>query len=317
MSTDIESNAPAPGAIGGEREASDAQSRQAARYPNTTNGDLIEASKALAALGYVPVPMIASAKRPALRGWREAAADPARALAAVEAATWADAIAIATGCGVLVLDLDIGHADNADGAVSLAALEATYGQLPDGPRSATPKGGQHRYFATPPGRMIRSRAAIAPGLDIRAEAGLAMCPPSPGRRWITPLCPWTDLPQAPSWLVDLADPPRPPPPAYRPQAIRTEGYARAVFEGELNALARAPRGERNAILFKAAARLGELAAGGALPVQAVAAGLISAAEACGLTRDDGEAAVRATIASGLRAGLRRPRAIPEGGLRND
>jgi len=300
-----QSNAPAPGAIGGGC-AEEAHPRQAARYPNTTNAGLIEAAKALAALGYVPVPMIAAAKRPALKGWREVAADPERALAAVDAARWADALAIATGGGVLVLDLDRGHADAADGALSLAALEAANGVLPGGPRSTTPKGGEHRYLATPPGRLIRSRAAIAPGLDVRAEAGLALCPPSPGRRWLVPLCPKTVLPQAPAWLLHLADPPRPPPPPYRPQAIRSEKYARTVFEGELNALARAARGERNAMLFKAAARLGDLVGAGAIPADMAAAGLFAAAQACGLVADDGPRAVTATIASGIQTGMANP-----------
>jgi hypothetical protein len=257
-------------------------------------------------MGYAPVPMIASAKRPALRGWRDAAADPSRALAAVEAAPWADALAIATGAGMLVLDVDKGHADGVDGAVSLAALEAAHGPLPDGSRSATPKGGLHLYFATPPGRLIRSRAAIKPGLDVRAEAGLAMCPPSPRRQWIVPLCPRAELPEAPAWLVDLADPPRPPLPAYRPQPIRSEGYAKAVFEGELNALARAPRGERNVCLFKAAARLGDLVGAGIIPAAMAASGLFSAASACGLVAEDGPRAVTATIASGLRTGVANP-----------
>ena len=304
MITDCKTKAPA-GAEAGER-AEEAHPGQAAHQSFSTSGDLLEAAKALAALGYPPVPMIASDKRPALKGWRGAAADPERALAAVAAATWADAIAIATGGNVLVLDMDIGHADNADGALSLAALEAAHGPLPDGPRSTTPKGGEHRYFATPPGRLIRSRAAIAPGLDIRAEAGLAMCPPSPGRRWLVPLCSRAELPQAPAWLLDLADPPRPPLPPYRPQAIRSESYAKAVFEGELNALARAPKGERNASLFKAAARLGDLVGAGAIPADMAASGLFAAASACGLVADDGPRAVSATIASGIRTGMANP-----------
>jgi len=303
-------NQPALGAEGG------ALPGRAAQNLNSTNGALVQAAHGLAAMGYAPVPMIASAKRPALRGWRDSAVDPSRALAAVQAAPWADALAIATGAGMLVLDVDKGHANGANGAASLAMLEAAHGPLPDGPRSATPKGGLHLYFATPPGRLIRSRAAIKPGLDVRAEAGLAMCPPSPGRRWIVPLCPRAELPEAPAWLVDLADPPRPParPAApVRPWRGELHPWAKAALERELSALAAAPKGQRNTALFAAAAKLGALAAGGALPVDAVVRGLLAGADACGLIRDDGERAVRATIASGLRAGLQRPRAIPAGG----
>ncbi len=311
---DITSKNP-PGAEAGGSDANEALSGKAAQNLSSTNGALVQAAHGLAAMGYAPIPMIASAKRPAMKGWREAAADPARALAAVEAAPWADGLAIATGDALMVLDVDIAHADNADGALSLAALEAAHGPLPDGPRSTTPKGGEHRYFATAPGRLIRSSAAIAPGLDIRAEAGLAMCPPSPGRRWIVPLCSRVELPQAPAWLLDLADPPRPPPPAYRPQPIRSEGYVRAVFEGELNALARAPRGERNAMLFKVAARFGDLVGAGLLSQGMAIDGLFAAAHACGLIADDGARAVTATVASGLQKGATNP--APRLGGRTD
>jgi hypothetical protein len=99
-----------------------------------------------------------------------------------------------------------------------------------------------------------------------------------------------------------------PPPVYRPfEPIRgTDAYARAVLERELAAVASAGKGTRNMALFRAAARLGELAAAAMVPAETVAAGLLAAAEASGLIRDDGRRAAEATIASGLRRGFENP-----------
>lgn len=87
-------------------------------------------------------------------------------------------------------------------------------------------------------------------------------------------------------------------------------YARAALRNACAAVAASPKGERNKVLFKAAASLGALAAGGALSPHAVAAALVTAARACGLTADDSLAAVEATIASGLKRGRENPRALP-------
>ena len=66
-----------------------------------------------------PVPMRTSAKRPALRGWREATSLDADAVAATfQTARYADGLAIATGGGVFVVDLDRGHARDVDGVAS-------------------------------------------------------------------------------------------------------------------------------------------------------------------------------------------------------
>jgi hypothetical protein len=85
------------------------------------------------------------------------------------------------------------------------------------------------------------------------------------------------------------------------------------LQRECDAVAGCAFGHRNLTLFKAAASLSALAAGGALSVHVVVDALYEAARACGLVADDGRQAVDATIASGLRHGLQRPRAVP--GLR--
>ena len=66
---------------------------------------------------------------------------------------------------------------------------------------------------------------------------------------------------------------------------------------------------RNRALFKAAAALGELVAGGALGEELVAERLLQAGEAAGLARRE----AYQTIRSGLRTGRRNPRTLKDGG----
>ena len=71
----------------------------------------------------------------------------------------------------------------------------------------------------------------------------------------------------------------------------------------------APVGQRNHTLFKAAANLGELVGAGLLRDELAEAALTCAAEACGLTHDDGRQAVASTIASGIKRGRENPREV--------
>lgn len=282
---------------------------------------LLASALELAALGLRPVPMVAADKRPALRGWRERASCDARATESIFSdAPHATGLAIATGYGMFVIDLDRNHEGDADGVLSFAGLIAKHGKsegLTLGPRTRTPRGGAHLYFACDRfacegSRTIRNRVALAPGVDVKGDGGLAMTPPTLGYRW-TPSPFERALPQAPAWLLDLITPA--PRPAARRAPARawsgeTSAYAHVALERELRAVANAHAGGRNAALYKAACSLGGLCAGGMLPAEPVASDLFNAAIACGLVGDDGETAARATIASGFRYGLENPRALP-------
>jgi hypothetical protein len=265
---------------------------------------LLEAAAAYARLGYVPIPLNRD-RRPILRGWPDAEAGEDAARERFEQCT-AHGVALLTR-GFIALDLDRNHADGVDGVASFAALvEAHGGDFPseaEVPCVRSRRGGAHEYRAAPAGVMMRSSASkIAPGVDIKAGRALATCPPTAGYSWLSPLTPLVDLPPAPTWLVRLACPP--PPPVYRPvRPIQRERYTEKVFHGELSAVATAAKGQRNAVLFKAAARLGDLVGAGMLEADMAAQGLLAAAEACGLASEDGRRAVEATIASGLRTGM--------------
>jgi hypothetical protein len=111
-------------------------------------------------------------------------------------------LGVATGKGLLVLDVDPRHG----GDDSLAALEQAHGAF-DTPRALTGGGGTHHLFTidTP----VKNATDIRPGLDVRGDGGFIVAPPSvhiSGRRYVwdasadpseTPLMP------APQWLLAL------------------------------------------------------------------------------------------------------------------
>lgn len=92
---------------------------------------------------------------------------------------WPDAgIGMPTGAlsGVVVLDVDPRHG----GDESLAQLVEEHGPLPDGPVVNTGGGGRHLYFKHTGGH-VPSVVGFRPGLDIRADGGYVVLPPSPHR----------------------------------------------------------------------------------------------------------------------------------------
>jgi hypothetical protein len=111
-------------------------------------------------------------------------------------------VGIATGNGLLVLDIDAKH----DGLKSLAQLENQHGPLPVTPTVATGGGGRHFYFRSPAGETIGNRAGIAPGIDVRGDGGYVVAVPSlhaSGEKyaWLTPL--ETSLAEPPPWLLPM------------------------------------------------------------------------------------------------------------------
>ena len=124
-------------------------------------------------------------------------------------------VAIATGAvsGIFVLDVDQ-HSDDADGSESLKALEAIHGPLPDTVEVLTPSGGRHLYFKHVEG--LGNRAAVRPGLDVRAQAGYVLCPPSTisGNAYEWEASSHPDdvaIAEAPAWLIELLKAPVEPP----------------------------------------------------------------------------------------------------------
>src|SRR5262249_17447410 len=102
------------------------------------------------------------------------------------------------------------------------------------------------------------------------------------------------------------------PPAPTQPADCNSIYYRSALKDECAALAAMPKDSgRNDALNRAAFNLSQLVAIGGLDADTVREQLFAAAEACGLVAEDGANSVRATIDSGSRAGLGKPRQVSE------
>ncbi|MEV1109134.1 bifunctional DNA primase/polymerase [Micromonospora sp. NPDC049751] len=256
-------------------------------------------------------------KHPRLRhGLREASTDPA--LLRWWWSRWPEAnIGLATGTLLDVCDID-----TADGLRTI--MDVLDDARPQGPVVRTGSG-WHLWFAQ---TGYANRVGVVHGVDWRGRGGLVVAPPSlhtTGRRYTFTQQFDRVLPDCPPALRRLFSPPPQlvPEPATASPTAATETriadpdrYGLAALNGEIGRIIAAPRpvtragqritaGGRNAALHLAAFRLGQLAARGGLDAATVWPRLSETAQTVGLTAME----ARATIASGWRAGLRRPRAV--------
>jgi len=218
-------------------------------------------------------------------------------------------IAVITGpaSGILVLDVD-----GDEGREALRELEARNSPLPETWRSRTGNG-EHIWFRYPEGREIEgSVGKIGAGLDVRGIGGYVVGPGSWHEngvqyRWLE--APGgLDLADAPAWLLDLLDPPRPAVrSAVKQEPASHENYVQVAIEGECDAVRNAGEGTRNDRLNRAAFFLGQFVGAGKISEQDVKRQLLNAAKGCGL----GEIEATKTIESGIAAGRQKPREIPE------
>jgi len=91
--------------------------------------------------------------------------------------TWPDAnIGILTGApsGLIVLDVDPRHGGDA----TLDDLLTAHGPLPDTVESLTGGGGRHIFFRHPGGTIKSGAGRLGAGLDVKAEGGYVVTPPS-------------------------------------------------------------------------------------------------------------------------------------------
>jgi hypothetical protein len=119
-------------------------------------------------------------------------------------------IAIATGArsGLVIFDIDPRNG----GRESLTDLRQEFGPLPATVTALTGGDGQHYYFAHP-GCYVKSRT-LRPGLDIKADGGYVIAPPSlhiSGQRyeWEVGLAPGeVSLAKLPPWFLQSDAPSR-------------------------------------------------------------------------------------------------------------
>lgn len=206
-------------------------------------------------------------------------------------------VALRTGNGLLVLDIDI----EPGGEASLAKLETTYGELPETVEQRSPSGGRHLFFRFPRDQNIGNSAGrLGPGLDIRANGGYIMMTPSRTEKGVYSWVRQGSPAEAPPWLLGLAankavsktkgsSAPVKSTAAKAPKALK---YAR-------DSLLAAEEGTRNDQLNKVSFALGRKVAAGALDEKQVREPLLETALEIGLSRDE----ALATINSGLTAGI--------------
>ncbi len=299
---------------------------------------MLPAALALAARGIVVFPVRVASKKPMVTWGREATTDPQ-----VIGRWWTRWPYANIGVACKPSGLTIVDVDGPAGRASWAALTRQHGHNPTvSVTTGRTDGGVHYWYrapaVNPPGNSKGSdTSGIAPGIDLRGagagDGGMAIAPPSlhgSGRRYR-----WADrlpLVDLPTWLHQRAARPTTPAPSIPTQAAarrraaayqsrpelaesRAHRWAAAVLAGETTEIAAmAPESGRSDALNGAAYKLGRLVAGGLLDADDVRRALIDAGVAAGLddpARGGKNGSAARTVASGLRAGQRRPRTCRE------
>ncbi|HET6441475.1 MAG TPA: bifunctional DNA primase/polymerase [Phycisphaerae bacterium] len=234
-------------------------------------------------------------KRPIHGGWQTAPrADLATTLA------WAERgnVGIRTGAasGVVIVDID-----------PEADLTQLAGELPATVEAITGRGGRHLYYRAPDRPVKNSVGKLAAHVDVRGDRGQAVfvgsVHPETGRVYEWKYDPveyaMADLPE---WIANFK-----PSVSNEPETLHMDVYTQTALQSEVSAVRAAGEGARNDTLNTAAFNLGQLVGGGSLDRRTVEIELTAAAMTVGLP----EAESRATICSGLDAGVQTPRTPPE------
>jgi hypothetical protein len=132
-------------------------------------------------------PCLANKKPATPRGFKDATADP-KIIDLLWRRYWGPLTGVPTGTrsGLAVLDIDTKH----NGEAWLADFEATHGFARTRVH-ATRSGGLHLVFKHRPGLKC-SAGLIAPGVDVRGDAGYVIWWPASGGRVLCegPIAPW-------------------------------------------------------------------------------------------------------------------------------
>jgi putative DNA primase/helicase len=168
------------------------------------NMDPIEKYSALTAEGFACFPIRPNEKTPLTsHGFKDASKDPEQHRA------WAKQfpnsnIAYATGAAsgnLIVIDVDVKNEKS--GAKSYVELQKKYGAFPETRMLTTPSGGFHALYTYPEGMTIQCKVGFREGIDIRADGGYCVAPPSTinglGYEWVDPDVP---VAPAPKWFIE-------------------------------------------------------------------------------------------------------------------
>lgn len=233
-------------------------------------------------------------KVPLVKGWQEKATDEPETIE-IWKNLFRDRIKFwGVPCGptndLFVLDADV----KTGGLETLktVVIPATMSQR-------TMSGGIHYFFRYPKdGKHYGNRVGFMPGLDTRGVGG-----------WVAYYgTDATPIAEAPAWLLEAVGT-DPSAPAVQGSAVRVSPeIAQAIIEKSLETIREAPEGESNNVLNIESFRLGQLVASESITLEYAEQALFRAAKERG--KPDYEA--RATIASGLAGGAKKPLTSPFG-----
>lgn len=226
--------------------------------------------------------------------------------------------------GLIVIDAD--RHGQADGVLAVGDMMADHGYDPAPvPTVSTPGNGTHFFYRQPEGksfgnadsRLYKGCKLKDMGINIRGDGGYVIAPGSEMQRGRYEL--FGDLaaaPVLPDWFSAILDgePARPVQPMAVPRTEmsdqRIRAYCDAAIAAEVAKVAGAAEGGRNNTLNEAAFALGQLVGAGFIGESEVFALLANAAAHSGLDAVES----RMTIQSGLGAGRKEPRVLPQSDL---
>lgn len=263
---------------------------------------MLDAALAYAARGWHVFPLLERDKRPRFIGaYKRATTDAAQIRRWWRQWPLAN-IGLATGAasGIWVLDVD-GEA----GEQSYVELVRPHGGAPETRMVATSKG-YHLYWrlgdAADPGRRIGAR----PGLDIIGGQGYLLAPPSvhPSGQTYQWLDDQVELAEAPDWMLAALRPAEVVAPRARFfDAPRSVGHIAGVVARAQRDIRAAVPGQRNAVLFRAAVWVAEMASSAGASVDSHVSELYVEAQRVGLTDRE----IERTLQSAMDRGRRAPR----------
>jgi hypothetical protein len=173
---------------------------------------IAQAAMSYCAAGWSVLPLWPHDKRPLIEWERFQNERASPATVAEWYRRWPTAnVGVVTGeiSNLVVLDVDPEHGGDA----SIEHLERQFSPLPVTVEATTGGGGRHFYFAHP-GTIVRNRAGLLQGIDVRGDGGYIVAPPSvhpSGRRyaWVPGRSPAEMTPAVlPRWIVIRSGGPR-------------------------------------------------------------------------------------------------------------